>query len=343
MISIKCLIVLCYLGVCLSAQLNYNVHFFYYPWYGAPPTSKSWVHWNGGAPGVLDHKPENGDITSNYFPVLGPYDSCDPKVLTKHMQWISETGVGTIISSWWGKGGFEDHCITKIMDLAHIHQIQVAFHIEPYGGRTANSVVNDIKYINEHYGSHPAYFRDPKFGNRDAFYIFDSLEIKEWSPIEALKKDHIILAQTTDQSIEHFSGFYNYAVGDDHNIVGIWKSMNDFCKTKGQVWSPSIGPGYIDKRAVPNSHAINLDRKNGQTYDDNWKFVLDSGIPHWVSITSFNEWHEGSMIEPASSKPPKGFSYLSYSGAYNKSGTASETAYLERTAFWVKEFTKRSQ
>ena len=117
--------------------------------------------------------------------------------------------------------------------------------------------------------------------------------------------------------------------------------MNDFCRSKGLIWSPSIGPGFIDKRARPNSIKVDLDRANGQTYDNNWNFVFDSGIPHYVSITSFNEWPQGSMIEPASSDPPKGFSYMTYEGAYNKTGTASETAYLERTAFWIKEFTKR--
>ena len=55
-----------------TSPLNYNVHLFYYPWYGAAngPT-KQWNHWNGGG-----RKPPQ-DITSNYYPVLGAYDSCD--------------------------------------------------------------------------------------------------------------------------------------------------------------------------------------------------------------------------------------------------------------------------
>ena len=119
--------------------------------------------------------------------------------------------------------------------------------------------------------------------------------------------------------------------------------MTDFCKSNGKIWSPSIGPGYVDSRAKPYSTKAYIDRRNGQTYDDNWKFVLDSGIPHWVSITSFNEWAEGSMIEPVSSEPPKGFSYLTYNGSYNKWGIASEKAYLKRTAFWIQEFTKKTR
>jgi hypothetical protein len=64
-------------------------------------------------------------------------------------------------------------------------------------------------------------------------------------------------------------------------------------------------------------------------------------VPTWVSVTSFNEWHEGSVIEPARSTPPAGFGYQTYSGAYGTTGAAAETAYLDRTAYWATEFDER--
>jgi hypothetical protein len=77
-------------------------------------------------------------------------------------------------------------------------------------------------------------------------------------------------------------------------------------------------------------------------YDRQWGNALNpatGGAPTWVSVTSFNEWHEGSMIEPARSNPPGGHGYLTYQGAYGTSGAASETAYLDRTRYWVGQFT----
>jgi F5/8 type C domain/Glycosyl hydrolase family 99 len=107
------------------------------------------------------------------------------------------------------------------------------------------------------------------------------------------------------------------------------------------VWSPSVAPGYIDDRAVPGNTTPTVGRADGAMYDQQWGNALDptkGGVPTWVSVTSFNEWHEGSTIEPADSTPPGGFGYQTFDGAYGKTGAAAETAYLERTAHWVAEF-----
>ena len=57
-----------------------------------------------------------------------------------------------------------------------------------------------------------------------------------------------------------------------------------------------------------------------------------------MSITSFNEWHEGTMIEPATAHPPGTLDYLDYEGAWGRSGRRAETAYLDRTARWAARF-----
>jgi len=95
---------------------------------------------------------------------------------------------------------------------------------------------------------------------------------------------------------------------------------------------------------VPGNTTPTLARNNGSTYDTEWSNALDptkGGLPTWVSVTSFNEWHEGSIIEPARSSPPAGFGYETYNGAYGRTGTSAETAYLDRTSFWATEFENR--
>jgi hypothetical protein len=233
-----------------------------------------------------------------------------------------------------------------VLNAAQAQGVKVAWHLEPYAGRTAASTISDINYINSRYGSHPAFYRSPDHANKPAFYVFQSLNIPDadWAALDQVTANNIVLAQTTDTSrIAHFSGMYTYDAIAGATAPG-WTGAGDFAKAHGLIWSPSVGPGYLDDRAVPGNTTPTLARDNGATYDTEWGNALDptkGGLPTWVSVTSFNEWHEGSIIEPASSTPPAGFSYQTFSGAYGRTGTAAETAYLDRTAFWTTDFENR--
>ncbi|MPZ82618.1 MAG: hypothetical protein GEV28_20350 [Actinophytocola sp.] len=313
-----------------------DVHLFYYPWYGSPSVNGSYRHWQQG-----DHTPPE-DIGADFYPTLGAYDSGDTAAIDQHMAWVQRSGAGTIVTSWWGQGSYEDNLVPSILESAARHGIKVAWHLEPYGGRTAASTVADIDYINSRYGSSPAFYRDAAHGNRSAFYVFESLRITDWTALEQVASTSIVLAQTTDTSkVAHFGGMYTYDGIAGATAPG-WKNASDFCKANGLVWAPSVAPGYLDDRAVPGNTTPTVDRDNGAAYDRQWNNALDpatGGAPTWVSVTSFNEWHEGSVIEPARSGPPGGHGYLTFEGAYGQTGAAAETAYLDRTRYWVDRFT----
>ncbi|MET0237038.1 MAG: discoidin domain-containing protein [Kibdelosporangium sp.] len=313
-----------------------DVHLFYYPWYGSPSVNGSYRHWEQGG-----RTPPN-DIGADFYPSLGAYDSHDTAVIDQHMRWVQQSGAGTIVTSWWGQGSYEDNAVPALLTAAARYGIKVAWHLEPYSGRTAESTVSDINYIHSRYGGSPAFYRDAAHGNRSAFYVFESLRITDWTALEQVKSTSIVLAQTTDTTkVAHFGGMYTYDGIAGATAPG-WKNASDFCKANGLVWAPSIAPGYIDDRAVPGNTTPTVNRDNGAMYDRQWNNALSpatGGAPTWVSVTSFNEWHEGSILEPARSNPPAGQGYLTFEGAYGKSGAAAETAYLDRTRYWVGQFT----
>ncbi|GAA2212290.1 endo-alpha-mannosidase [Nonomuraea monospora] len=307
-----------------APKLSQNVHLFYYPWYGAP----DWRHWQQGG-----HTPPD-DIGADLYPALGPYDSGDPGVLSQHMKWIGRTGAGVIVYSWWGQGSYEDGLAARVMDAAAKRGVKVAWHLEPYEGRTAASTVEDIRYLHGKYGAHPAF--------HNVFYVFWSLQIADWSALDAVNDDNVILAQTTDTTrIAHFNGMYTYDGIAGATAPG-WKQAGDYARAHGLIWSPSVAPGYLDDRAVPGNTTPTIARDDGAAYDRQWSNALDpeiGGSPEWVSVTSFNEWHEGSVIEPAVNRA----GYQSFEGAYGKRGRAAETAYLDRTRHWVETFERRSR
>jgi len=88
---------------------------FYYPWYFTPEFDGVWDHWEGNPP---------VDISSDFYPLLGPYSMSDPQVLAQHF-----AGVGLIISSWWGKGGPTDRALPLMLDVADHYGI-----IRPFSG-----------------------------------------------------------------------------------------------------------------------------------------------------------------------------------------------------------------
>ena len=76
--------------------------------------------------------------------------------------------------------------------------------------------------------------------------------------------------------------------------------------------------------------------------DAMWRAAIASGADS-VTITSFNEWHEGTQIEPAAPAGRHGrYRYLSYDGAWGLHGAAAEDAYLTRTRYWSDVFRSTS-
>ena len=83
---------------------NYNIHAFYYPWYGNPEFDDDYYHWNHPFLPHWNkkeakkwptgrHEPPT-DIGSNFYPELGPYSSRDPGVIENHMQQMRSAGIG---------------------------------------------------------------------------------------------------------------------------------------------------------------------------------------------------------------------------------------------------------
>jgi hypothetical protein len=92
-----------------------------------------------------------------------------------------------------------------------------------------------------------------------------------------------------------------------------------------------VGPGFNGRRA--GELAASRPRSHGATYDHLWSAAL-AAAPDIVSVTSYNEWGEGTQIEPAQTRR----GYASYDGAWGLSGAAAQTAYLVRTAYWAARF-----
>jgi len=363
-----------------DSDADENIHAFYYAWYGNTDADDKFVHWNHPflshwkkeesnkyATGSR-HKPPN-DIGSNFYPSLGAYSSSDLMVQKIHFNWLKKAKIGVIALSWYPLGKSDDEgeprseqFIREILDSALYSGIKVCFHIEPYEGRTAESVANDIKYLIKTYGTHDSMYtkRRPNSANwLPMFYIYDSYQIKaaDWSRVlsndselrssqdyNAIVIGLLLKTDNLKQVLEsNFDGFYTYfasskvsQASDPEN----WNKYQQFAVDNNLIFIPSVGPGYIDTNIRPWNSAMTVERKGGNTYKENWKSAVDSGAGI-ISITSFNEWHEGTQIEPAvpmtslvdhylGGRKPAMFTYKNY--------VSSPNYYLSLTRLLVDEF-----
>jgi glycoprotein endo-alpha-1,2-mannosidase len=320
---------------------------FYYPWYGNKETNGEWIHWEQ----ANNHPPT--DIGADYYPLLGTYSALDPVVVAQHFAWLREAGVGVIISSWWGRQSNENVAVPLLLEMGERYGIKVAFHIENYGGRSANRLVQDIKYLYQNYSEHPAFFRtttssrwSPDDRPKGLFFLWASVAPDGESPAvepsywqEALDEIHalpdgglVITDQNSSQWIDqgHFDGSYNYGVLS-FNLESGYKWARSL--PADALYFPGVNPGFSAER-IHYSSDTDTPRNAGETYEDRWQMALDVDIePEMVVITTFNEWHEGTQIEPAESgvldslgQPYKDYDPLPPEG------------YLQLTRKWVDTF-----
>ncbi len=327
---------------------SYKVAAFYYPWYGSPKYDNAWAHWtqNGHLPPL--------DIASDYYPALGPYSSNDPGVVAQHMAWLRQAGIGVIIVSWWGRGSPEERPVPLILETAARYGIKVAFHIEPYGNRSADNLVEDIRYLYSRYGDSPAFFQSSAVSSystaaqpKGVFFVWcisspgtcgsQKVDADYWrsalDQIHALPQSALVIANSTDGSAissSHFDGLYNYATLHLEQHGGFFWAHT---LPAGALYVPSVIPG-MSARRVGYADETYVPRNAGQTYSDQWTAALGTGVqPFMVTITSFNEWHEGTMIEPPTAGKNDGHGYT-----YSDFAALPPDGYLTLTRQWIGKF-----
>jgi hypothetical protein len=300
-----------------SSASRPHVAIFFYPWYGTPAHDGAWEHWtqNGATPPSV--------IASNYYPVRGPYSSADPGVLRAQMREIAGAGVDEVVTSWWGRGSREDERLTQVVAAARARGLAVAVHLEPYPHRSAQSAQADLRYL-------------AALGVREAFvYEAELIPAEDWArvlPVQNVRVfAHTRLVGWARRG--RFDGIYTFDAAPS-----IFRRVCAQARKAKLACAPTVSPGFDARRAVNNPQVQS--RRNGATYDSRWRTAA-CAKPDVITISSYNEWHEGTQIEPATASPPGHGMYQTYDGAYGRHGRAAQRAYLERTAYWARRFHAR--
>jgi uncharacterized protein YraI len=240
-----------------------------------------------------------------------PYSSSDPAILERHVSQAQGAGIDALIQSWYGPQEASNQTETNfrmLLDLASTKGFHAAVDFETAGPFFANqaSVIDALRYLLRVHAQHPAYLR---YEGKPVVFFWrqQRFSVDQWAAIRAQidpNHDSLWIAEGVDIAYQAvFDGHHLYSIAwspDVERTLIDWQFRLRRYESENNVsrlWIATVMPGYDDTH-TDRADAFAVDRQDGEYYSQSWSAAMASQ-PDWILITSFNEWVEGTMIEPS--------------------------------------------
>lgn len=273
------------------------------------------------------------------------YASSDRAAMDRHIDQARGAGIDALVAAWYGPGGGNptESNVAALLEQAAARTFRAAILFEtdsPFLGG-AGDVTAALQHLLSVHAQQPAYLR---VDGRPVIFFWRTrmYSVEQWRTIRTQvdpNNSAIWIADGTDTSyLAIFDGHHLYS--NTWNPPANLEAVN--AGFAGQVaqarqsygtryWVATAMPGYNDVKSRPGS-GIAQERAGGGYYARSWAAALASN-PNWVVITSFNEWAEGSYIEPSQAW---GDAYLgmtaTWSGQFKSGGGAPAGDFLAAAA-----------
>lgn len=285
---------------------------FYYAWYGTPwgPAGK-WLGWNahGYDPNIVIKGKRV--IATPHYPLDGVYDSCDEYTLRRQVTQAKEAGIDGFIVSWWGFEHYSHKSLEKLLKIAPSNFITIYYEtamtldIRKRNRKEATmKIYKDLRRLLTEYAVNDSWI---KVNNKPllVIYIAATYTVNEWKSIrKKLEKEGyelFILGDTFQgEYLEVFDGLHTYTTTGytvrGVSIKDLYMKVSSEIKAKNKLFAATVCPGYDDRKI--RKPGIFIPREDGRYYIDCWKASLNCNAD-WILVTSWNEWFEGTEIEPS--------------------------------------------
>jgi hypothetical protein len=271
-----------------QAEAERLVLAFYYPWFDKNT-------WSGGQVPDLPQTQYNSDNRS---------------VMARQIDEAKAGGIDAFVFNWWGKGNRTEKNLKAMLGVAAEKGFRIAvdFDINSPTMSGPASYADNLRHLLTVHAVHPAYLR---YQGRPVvfFYNVSRLSVGTWQSIrDQVDPGHsaIWIAEGTDlQYLSVFDGHHLYSITWPNRTppaqtLSSWGDrLRSYNRQKGtnKLWVATVMPGYDDRKARPGS-GFARSRDGGDYYRACWQAAIASK-PHWIVVNSFNEWPEGSYIEPS--------------------------------------------
>ena len=261
-----------------------------------------------------------------------PYNSDDRATIERHVRQAQSAGIDAFDLNWWGQGNRTDANLETLLLVAGGlgFQVTVDFDMNSPLVRNPGDVVNNLRYLTRYFGNGAWLRYDGK--PVVVFYGIRKYDVGTWRAIRAdadPSRQAVWIGEGDVFSyLEVFDGIHPYSISWSPDPAGQLASYASRTRAMGpeKLWVATVMPGYDDTRLGRGAAGYARDRQGGAFYRKTWEGAIATR-PAMVSITSWNEWPEGSQIEPAQSY---GDLYLQitrqYSDRYKAGGGAPTPA-----------------
>ena len=306
-----------------------KVYVHYMPWFQSKEHDGYWgQHWTmtNQDPGTID---ENGrrQIASYYYPLIGPYSSCDPDLQEYHFLMMKFAGIDGVIFDWYGSRDLYDYSIIKKSTETFIERMEelgLSFSIM-YEDRVAvqaadhglavnaiEAAKEDFSYINEQYFSSPEYLH---YEGKPILFVFGPHHLvteAEWDQVFSVlpainRPSFLTLWAASDRVGPNSAGEFLW-VDKDHLLAheyyySVYPQQNAI--TVGGAY-PGFKSFYADGGWSDGINEWTIDTGNGQTFVETLNYTHHE-VADFIQLITWNDFGEGTMIEPTEEF---GFMYL---------------------------------
>lgn len=241
------------------------------------------------------------------------YRSADAATIARHVTQAQSAGIDAFVQSWYGpqiENNQTESNFRILLDTAQLSGFQAAVDVEVMGPffADANSVQQALTSLLSTHTNHPAYLR---YNGKPVIFFWrqQRFDIETWSAIrQAVDPLHTTywIAEGLDLNYQSvFDGMHLYSIAwaaSPAAELNKWPprlQAVEAAQGVDKLWIATAMPGYNDLN-LHRADSFSRNRDGGAYYRQTWQ-AAQATQPDMIVITSFNEWLEGTQIEPSAS------------------------------------------